>query len=395
VEAELRRAFNASYSDARYARYMTRLEKEVGSVAFRLAETPVFLPPALANRLERYAREILAELSQPARIERMRAAVPGSLDVPRLSPCDCAQVDFAIVRGEDGELDGRVVELQGFPSLYAFTTLQAAAWADIVRDECCVTRPLSPYFGLSHDEAIAWLRRVVLADHDPANVVLVDLTPRAQKTWSDFAMTERLVGVEAVDITDLRRDGRTLYRQKDGKSIPVRRIFNRVVFDELEIKKPNLDFAFTDDLDVTWCSHPNWYWIWSKFSLPHLSHRAIPRARLLADVTDLPADLSRYVLKPLFSFAGSGVIIDVTREAIDQIPPAKRAFFLIQEKIAYARDLPTVHGAQVAVEIRVMCLRDGDEIRPAWNLARLSRGKMHGVDHNRELDWVGSSVALF
>jgi hypothetical protein len=395
VEAELRRAFNATYSDARYARYLARLEKEVGPVAFRLAETPVFLPRPLADKLDRYAREILAELSEPARVEKMKHAVPRELDVPRLSPVDFVQVDFAIVRGEDGELDARVVELQGFPSLSAFTTLQAAAWLEIVRDECGITHPLSPYFGVTRDEVVEWLRRLIVGKEDPANVVLVDLTPRAQKTWPDFVMTERLLGVESVDVSDLKKDGRALYRQKDGKSVPVRRIFNRVVFDELELKKPKLDFAFTDDLDLTWCSHPNWYWIWSKFSLPHLSHKAIPRARVLSEVKELPGDLARYVLKPLFSFAGTGVIIDVTAEAIENIPPEKRPFFLLQEKISYARDLHAVHGAEVAVEIRVMCFRDGDEVRPALNLARLSRGKMHGVDHNRDLDWVGSSVAVF
>jgi hypothetical protein len=393
MESTLRRAFNESYSEGRYARYSARVEKEVGQVPFRLAETPVFLPRVLAQKLERYAREILAELAQPARVLAMKSAVPRELDAPRLTPPDCAQVDFAIVRGADGELDGRVVELQGFPSLYAFTTLQAGVWADLVRAECGVDRALSPFFG--DGDPIAWLRRVVVGDGDPANVVLVDLTPRAQKTWPDFVMTERLLGVEAVDIADLKKDGRTLYRQKDGKSVPVRRIFNRVVFDELLARQPSLDFAFTDDLEVTWCSHPNWYWIWSKFSLPGLAHPAIPRARLLSEVRELPFDLSRYVLKPLFSFAGSGVIIDVTREAIEKITKEDRARFLLQEKISYARELPTPHGAQVAVEIRVMCLRDGAEMRPAWNLARLSRGKMHGVDHNRDLDWVGSSVALF
>src|SRR5262249_30728034 len=146
-----------------------------------------------------------------------------------------------------------------------------------------------------------------------------------------FLMTERLLGVEAVDISDLKKDGRALYRNKDGKSIPVKRIFNRVVFDELQLKKPKIDFAFTDDLDVTWFSHPNWYWIWSKFSLPHPSHPAIPRARVLADVKELPNDLGHYVLKPLFSFAGSGVIIDVTPEAIAKIPPKEREYFLLQE----------------------------------------------------------------
>jgi hypothetical protein len=399
VDPDLRRAYNTAYSEALYARYRERLEGEVGDVPFRLAETPVFIPAKLRDRLEAHAKGVLEMLSTPAQIDRMRLAVPGRYDVPRMDALPtCAQVDFAIVHGDDGELDGRIVELQGFPSLYAFTLAQARAWNEVVHEIPGIERELHPLFGgLDAERAARLLRDTIVAGEDPAHVVLLDIEPEAQKTRADFVATRALLGVDYVAPEQLVRSGRTLARIKDGKHVPVHRIFNRIVFDELDRVRAALPFAFTDDLDVTWCPHPNWYWVWSKYSLPQLDHPAIPRARLVSALAEVPRDPSRFVLKPLFSFAGGGVKIDVTREDIERIPDGERDEWLLQEKIDYARDLVTPEGQGVAVEVRVMCLRPPNEarLRPAWNLVRLSRGKMHGVDHNRDLTWVGSSVGMW
>jgi hypothetical protein len=398
VDPIFRSAFNAAYSDTLFAKYRSRLEADVGPSSFRLAETPFFMPPALRDRLDAHARSILALLGEPARVESMRRAIPARFDTPRMDAlATSAQVDFAIVRDEQGELDGRIVELQGFPSLYAFTLLQARAWSDTLRDEAGFKVPFSPTFGgLDDAGAIAHMREAILGGEDPASVVLLDLEPLQQKTYCDFMATQKLLGIDPVCVTELVRDGRRLFRKRDGKLLPIKRIYNRVVFDELEKKGLTLPFAYTDDLDVAWCPHPNWYWVWSKYSLPQISHPAIPRARLLSDVDELPPDLTRYVLKPLFSFAGSGVVIDVTPEHLRGIPAKEQSGWLLQEKIDYARDLVTPDGSRVAVEVRVMCLRAPHEtaLRPVVNLVRLSRGKMHGVDHNKDMKWTGSSVGI-
>jgi hypothetical protein len=398
VDPTHRAAFNAAYSDALFADYRGRLERQVGPTSFRLAETPFFMPPRLRDRLDAHARAILALLGEPARVEAMRSAIPARFDAPRMDALpSSAQVDFAIVRDEHGELDGRIVELQGFPSLYAFTLLQARAWKDTLRATAGFKVDFRPTFGGLDDEAaILAMRAAICGGEDPEAVVLLDLEPAGQKTFCDFVATQKILGIDPVCVTELVRDGRRLFRRKDKKLVPVKRIYNRVVFDELEKKGLTLPFAYTDDLDVTWCPHPNWYWVWSKYSLPQISHPAIPRARLVADVKDVPDDLTRYVLKPLFSFAGSGVVIDVTREHLSRIPPFERGGWLLQEKIDYARDLVTPDGSRVAVEVRVMCLRAPTEtaLRPVLNLVRLSRGKMHGVDHNKDMKWTGSSVGI-
>lgn len=401
MDPVLRRAYNAAYSNAFYTRFRERLEQRVGcAIPFPLAETPLFLPAGLRERLVKSATEIMRLISAPDLIERLRPAVPKHLDVPGMdgSLPACTQVDFAIVRGPDGELDGKVVELQAFPSLYGLMVVQAETFAEVMRDMPGLDRDWSIFFsGFDRESFVSAFRRTIVADEAPESVVLLDLDPTGQKTYCDFCATKELLGIDSVCPTELVRDGRRLLRRKNGRLIELRRIYNRVVFDELEAKKVALPFSYTDDLDVTWVPHPNWYWLWSKYTLPHVEHPAVPRARYLSDVTELPPDLDRYVLKPLFSFAGAGVKVDPTPEDVAAISPAQRHNWLLQEKIVYEPALVMPDGGGVKAEIRMMFLRppESPEPRLALNLVRLSRGKMLGVDQNKGLTWVGGSVGMW
>jgi hypothetical protein len=400
MDPALRSAFNAAYTPEFYPSYLGRLERKLGcKVPFRIAETPLFLPPSLRDGLARAAEEIMAQISAPALIERMKRAIPPELDAPGMDALpNCTQVDFAIVRGPDGRLEGKVVELQAFPSLYALMVIQADVMAESLAAMPGLDRRWSIYFsGLDRDAFVKRLRHALLAGEEPEHVVLLDLDPPAQKTYPDFVATRMLTGVEAVCPTALVRDGRRLFRRVDGRLVPVKRIYNRVVFDELAQKKVELPFRYTDDLDVTWCSHPNWYWTFSKYTLPFIGHPAVPRARYVADLERIPDDLERYVLKPLFSFAGAGVKVDPTRADIEAIPVEDRGKWLVQEKITYAPALTMPTGEGVKAEVRMMFLRAPDEARPTLvlNLVRLSRGAMLGVDQNKDLTWVGGSVGIW
>jgi hypothetical protein len=347
------------------------------------------------------ARGILKKVTEPSFLARMRPAIPAALDVPRMDASPhCVQIDFGIVQNEDGSLDGRVVELQAFPSLYALMVLKL----EVARDELAklspeLARPWSIFYdGLDVDTFVPRLRSAVVADEDPEHVVLLDLHPETQKTYPDFVATKLLVGVDAVCPTKLVKVGRELFREKEGRRVPVRRIYNRIVFDELTKVGAKLPFDYTDDLDVSWCSHPNWYWVISKYSLPFIDHPAVPRARTLAEYgADLPSDLDRYVMKPLFSFAGGGVKVDVTREDVDAVPDEERSNMILQEKITYHPGIPMPDGNGVKAEVRMMFLRTPNEPEPqlCLNLVRLSRGKMLGVDQNKNLTWVGGSIGLF
>jgi len=401
MHPEYRRAYNSAFTEALWRRQTEELVRRAGAPAgYRLAETPVFLTGELADRLSSTAREIVAQVSDPTLRTRMKAAIPPEWDAPGMEELpEMAQVDLAVVEGPDGRLVPRLVELQGFPSLSAFEVFQADAWNECLEGVPGLPRATwSPYFsGLTRGGYLDLFRRTIVAGEDPENVVLLDLHPKEQKTYIDFAATERLLGVVSVDPRDLVKEGRRLFRIVSGRRIPVTRIYNRIVFDELIRAGASLPFDFRDDLDVAWVPHPNWYWTWSKHSLPLLTHPDVPKATYLSDLPEIPADLSeRYVLKPLFSFAGGGVRVDPTRDDLLAIPASERHAWCLQERIDYAPCLAAADGGGVKVEIRMMFYRPSGESRLVLglNLCRLSRGKMLGVDFNKDFTWVGSSVAL-
>jgi hypothetical protein len=328
-----------------------------------------------------------------------RFAVDDGSAVPQF-----AVLDFAIVRGADGRLEPQLVELQGFPSLLAFEVMQCDAWlaelAELDGAHEGAARALAPWFGdFDRSAALALARATLLGDADPAETVLLDIQPRAQKTFCDFAATEKLFGITACDPRDLFVRGRRVYRRDvSGRETRVARIYNRIVGDDLLRADDVLPFDLRDEIEVTWTPHPRWFWAWSKVSLPYLDHEAVPRTTVLSHLRDLPPDLDeRYVLKPLFSFAGSGVNVRPTRADVDAIPAHERGGWCLQEKIAYAPALATPNGDGVKIEIRVMLLRpDGAaSLIPVTNLCRLSRGEMIGVDYNRDRTWVGSSIGLW
>jgi hypothetical protein len=399
LDHRLRPLFNRAFCDALFARFVRRMEDRVGPFPFRVAETPLLMTHALRDLLARYSTEIVGRLSEPRLLERLKQAVPSRYDVPGMDELpNCVQVDFAVTREADGTFGGRVVELQAFPSLYALMSVMADAWTEELNLISGMEGKWSCFIGMDKEPALELMRRAILGGEAPEDVVLVDLAPEQQKTSPDFAATRLLFGVDSVCVTRLVKDGRRLLRELPGGGRrEVRRIYNRMVFDELDVKGAKVPFRWTDDLDVTWCSHPNWYWVWSKYALPFLEHEAVPTAVFLSELESIPPDLSLYVLKPLFSFAGSGVVVDVTREAIERVPSYQRGQWVLQRKIDYAAALPMPDGSGVKAEVRVMLIRPPGEQRlvPLICLVRLSRGKMLGVDFNKNLTWVGGSVGLW
>jgi hypothetical protein len=395
MDPRYRELFNAQFTQERYAWMQRELARRLEcEFEFRLAETPIFLPPDFERRIVDAANAIVAQLSDPARIAAMKRAIPARWDTPGMDALpNFTQVDFAVVREGDAYVP-KLIELQGFPSLTAFQVAQRDVWRDTMRGMDGLDRPWSCWFsGLDRDAFLRLARRTILGEHDPHEVVLLDIEPRTQKTYPDFAATKFLVGVAAADPRELTRRGRQLFCA-DGTR--VRRIYNRVVFDELLKKDIALPFDYRDELDVEWAPHPNWYWVWSKYSLPFLAHESVPKATFVSDLDRVPDDFAqRYVLKPLFSFAGGGVNVEPTAADLDAIPDEERSAWCVQEKIEYAPALQAPDGG-VKIEIRMMFLRPDDEPKPllTQNLVRLSRGKMLGVDFNKQFTWVGSSIAV-
>jgi len=398
MDASLRERFNAAWSEDLYGKVREDLERRLACrVPFRVAETPLFFPSDFRERFARAATEIIARLSNPMWIEAQADDVPPAYRAPRRDALpQVAQVDFAIVREEDGTLGPRLVELQGFPSLYGFQILLSDVWAEHLGTIEGMPDTWRMFFGgFNRASAMALIRETLLAEHDPEEVILLDLDPDTQKTYPDFRATQRWWGIDPVCVSSIGRDGRRLFRDRGGKKIPVKRIFQRVVFDEFERTKLPRTFSFHEDLDVEWVPHPAWYYIWSKRSLLSLDHWAVPKTRLVSE--GVPDDLSRYVLKPLYSFAGGGVNVEPTRADIAAIPEAERDKWIVQEKVEYASAFKSVKGDDVRAEVRMMFVRpEGEEsMTLLMSLLRFSRGKMMGVNFNKDLDWTGASVGLW
>ena len=402
MDPRLRAIFNQHYTDALPARMQALMDErlERPRFGFRLAETPLILTPALRDRCAATARDILEQISKPEVIGACQAAIPERYRTPHPDPLPhFLAVDLALVRGASGEIEPRLIELQGFSSLYGMTYVQSRVWSDLLAEMPGMPQAFTALFsGLDEERYLDLLRRTIVADAPPEEVILLDLDPQTQKTVPDFHATARFLGVRSVCVSELKREGRRLFApMPDGRMVPVRRILHRVVFDELERRNVPMCFDYRDDLDVVWAAHPIWYWVWSKYTLPLLRHPAAPRTWRLSEMERLPDDLQNYILKPIFSFAGRGVVVDLDRATIDALPPEERSNYLLQEKVEYAPALVAPDGSGVKAEIRMMFLRPEGayDMTLAINLARLSRGKMHGVDHNKGLSWVGSSVALW
>ncbi len=387
MNPDLRRAYNASFTPERYDRLQSWLEAQVDHpVDFRISETPLFLTEELTRELAQAAQEIAETVTSPSYLAQADRSIPPGLAVPNENAhTTFLQVDFAIAHGDDGRLIPQLIELQGFPSLYGFQWLLDQGF----REAFDIPAGLTCYFdGLDELSYIETLRDIVVGDADPETVVLLEIEPEKQKTRADFCVTESLLGVPALDLSEVvERNGRLFY-ERDGREVPIRRIYNRVIFDELARKGLPVDL-FQRDLDVEWVGHPNWYFKISKFSLPFLKSRYAPPAWFLSDLNELPADLESYVLKPLYSFAGLGVELGPSAERLRGIADPEN--YVLQRRIEYA---PCVETPDVPAkaEVRMMFVWK-DRLRLINNLVRMSKGKMMGVDFNKERTWVGASLA--
>ena len=392
----LRRQFNHNFTPEKYQTFLRRIDEACGThVQFRLSETPCFFPKELIDRMARDGDALIRQLvDNPLYRTKSDAAVPAEFNVPNEPPHPMfVQVDFGLIRDTSGQLHPKLVELQAFPSLYAYQGPLAEAYIDVygLKPESARLRYLLS--GLETSSYRELLRRAIVGSQDPENVILMEIDPVHQKTLPDFLLTEKMLGVRAVDIVDIKKEGSRLYYEGGGKRIPIKRIYNRAIVDELERKNVKLAFDWRDDLDVEWAGHPNWYFRISKFSIPYLKHESVPKTWFLDKMNVIPSDLENYALKPLYSFAGLGVIIAPKKEDITAIPADKRPYYILQERLNFEPVIETPFGATKA-EVRVMYIWL-EELKPVMTIIRMGRGLMMGVDHNKNMEWVGASAGLY
>lgn len=386
--------YNADFSEEKYQKFLSDLNQEAGyQIDFRIAESPLFIPKDFSEKLFEACSEILSTVTTEEYYQQSAAAVPSQLNVPNepKRPSTIA-LDFAVCKNEEGELLPLLIELQAFPSLFCYQHWLAGKF----REYFSIPESVNHLFsGLNHESYVALLKKWIVGGENPENVVLLEIEPEKQKTRVDFELTKKFIGINYVCISKVIREGMNLFYEKDGKKIPIKRIYNRVIFDELVRRKDlQCQFHLTEDVEVQWVIHPNWFFRISKFSLPFLKSRYVPESFFLHEVKEIPSSLDQYVLKPLFSFSGAGVMFDVTMDDINNVKD--RNIYLLQKKVNYEPVLRAPDG-MVKAEIRMLFLwlDDYEKPKPVINLVRLSRGKMIGVDYNKNKTWVGGSVGFF
>jgi hypothetical protein len=392
---ELRAQYNDNFTERKYQDFLKDLDsKHPGAITFRVAETPVFIPKDFTKKMIDACESIVDIIAKPGFKELTQQAIPKGENVPAENDhTDFIVFDFGICENEEGELEPQLVEMQGFPSLFAFQTY----YSEVIQNHFDIPENFSCYLnGYDITSYLQLLKKIIVGNHDPENVILLEIKPHEQKTRIDFYCTQDYLKIPIVCLTELMREGKQLFYKMDGKKVLVKRIFNRIIFDDLSQAKKTLGDVvdITQPLDVEWIPHPNWFYRISKFTLPLVRHPYVPKTFYLNEVTQIPADLDNYVLKPLFSFAGQGVIIDVTQTDIEDVSDPEN--WILQRKVKYANIIKTPNLPAKA-EIRIFYFWEKDKERPVavHNLARLSKGKMIGVRYNADKDWVGGSGAFF
>jgi hypothetical protein len=385
---DIRSLYNEGFTEERYNSFVEDLNSSAGvKLDFRVCETPLFLSGELTKTLEKACDDIIKQLDTDEYRKFAEASIPAGLAVPNREDHPVfLQIDFAICDDGKGGFIPKLIELQGFPSLYGF---------QVYYDEVFQRHYQLPenytafYSGLDKESYIELLKKTLLGDSDPENVILLEIEPDKQKTLIDFVVTERYTGVKPVCVTDVIKKGKKLFYKEGEREIQIDRIYNRVIYDELFRKDVKASFSFQEDLDVHWVGHPDWFFLISKYSLPYLKGPFVPECHFLSDLNEYPADLENFVLKPLFSFAGLGVEVEVTKDLLDS--KTDRHNYILQRKIEYAPLILTPEGYSKC-EIRMMFLWNDKPVL-VNNLTRFSKGKMMGVDFNKNKTWVGSATA--
>lgn len=390
-----RQTFNAQFSTAKYEQFLADLNQTFGyTIPFRVAETPVFVPQPFFQKLAKASEEIIDFLVQPDFATRMEGAIPAGLAVPNQTPHTLfLALDFAVCHDEAGALTPKLIEMQGFPSLFGYQDFLGQKFGEHYQ----LPGNLQYHFGYDHEGYWRLVREAVIGEHDPQEVVLLEIEPLKQNTAIDFLITQKQLNLAIVSIDEVIRRGDKLYYKRDGVDVPIKRIYNRVIFDELQQRKDlSLSYRLTEPVAVEWAGHPNWFFLISKFTMPFLQSEFVPPSQFLHQYNTWPHNLENYVLKPLYSFSGSGVLFNVTANDLNAIAPENRNHYLLQRKVVYQPVVQAPDGL-VKTEIRLLFIWLPGQPRPqlVTNLARLSRGEMIGVKFNKNKTWVGGTIAFF
>ena len=419
--ASIRQKFNAAFTEQAHQNYLAALNTAFPcALDFSVAETPIFIDKNFTEKVLATGNYVNKQIQSAHFKSITEPSLKNQSFFPKETPLPaCIVMDFALAQNEHDEIVPALIELQGFPSLFAYELLQD----ECIRKTYIIPEGYSPYLnGYTKEKYLAHLETILKGntlidtkknlDTNNRNIsgstndsiknsnkhtVLLEILPHQQKTRIDFYCTEKYLNIPTVCITEIFTEGTHLYYEREGKKIKIDRIYNRIVLDELNHQTKEIQekgALLQNDLAIEWVTHPHHFFRISKFLLPFLKHANIPHTQFVDQLTEIPTALEKYILKPLFSFAGQGVIIDIKAGDIENIKGPSG--WILQEKVNYANCIETPKGPSKA-ELRLFYFWDEEKQQyiATMNLARLSKGKMIGVNYNKTATWVGGSLAYF
>ncbi len=393
---KIREAFNAGFREEYYQNLKNYIAETFGEpAAFRISETPVFITKEVKKEVFAACEAIIEQLWKLDLAAIRQKFIPANLQSPSpLGKPHFLAIDFGLCEDGNGGITPKLIELQAFPTLFFYQPFLGKSY---LKNYPSMPKEGFHYFLSGLDEAsyLEEVKNVILGDEDPENVILMEIFPEKQKTRIDFWATRKALGIEVVCMTKIIKEDRKLFYEKEGRKIPIKRIYNRVIFDEIaRTKDLKTSFNLNDDVDVEWVTHPDWFFMISKCIMPLLKHKNIPRSYYLNDYP-VDIDLKKYVLKPLFSFAGQGIDLHPTKDTISKIEDKQN--YILQQKVNYAWLIKTNTEKNAKVELRILYVWNEEEnrLKPVINLTRMSKGELINVSYLTDDSWIGSSISFF
>src|ERR1700744_2619658 len=185
MDSSARKAFNDNFSPEKYEAFLDSLNDGLKNpVPFRVAETPVFLTDDFRDKLLAAGEDIINVILQPDFKQLTERAIPEKWSVANENdhPHFIA-LDFGVCSDGKGNIVPKLIELQGFPSLYGFQV----HLGDTYRETFDISNDWSIYFNdLAPGEYINLLKKTIIGPYQPNEIVLMDVNAPEQKTSVDF-----------------------------------------------------------------------------------------------------------------------------------------------------------------------------------------------------------------
>lgn len=387
---KIREQFNAVFDISQSKNIWDDIDKEFpGYRDFKIAEIPVFLDNELKSKLLMAGNTCLDVILAPDFIQKNMGS-EFQFGQKNSKP-DFICLDFAITLNEHDEFIPKLIEAQGFPTLLGFQQYLTGKF----KKHCQIPSGFTSHFNRINAFHFSEKIGSILKQYGD-DTVLLEAYPEKQRTRLDFKLTEAYWGIKTVCLSQIEANSGKLYYKTGDNLKPINAIYNRVIIEEVVKTYPELltKIELLKEVEVSWISHPDWYYLISKAALPLFKGPYVPSSKIFYKGDDIPENLEDYILKPLFEYGGDGVQLDLNQSIFESC--LENVPYLLQQKVRYADCILLPNGQKRKAEIRLIYGQEPSKKRPTLlaNLTRLSDSGWMNTSQNFT-DFTGGSIAFF